>query len=88
MVLELIGKTLAGKNKVRNAMLKIAENSWAIVETRDKVQFSQEKGPWVKIRPIEADRVTADLLSRWVHLTDDKDLKLVQSKCNFTENYD
>ena len=77
MLFELKGKTLAGKNKVRNAMRLLTNNSWLILEQKDKVQFNQEKGPWVKIAPVCSDFNKAAELTRWVHLNDDKDLSLI-----------
>ena len=86
-VYELVSKTHTGKSELHNSMQKLARNAWIIVREQDKVLFSQEKGPWALIRPLEADRIIGDMLSRWVHLSDDKDFRL-RLLNNVTENYD
>ena len=73
----LVGKTLHGKNRVREALTKMCGNTWEIVEQKDKVLFSPEPGPWVKIRPTDIDPQIADTLVRWIHLEDDKDFFLL-----------
>ena len=72
----LIGKSLHGKNRVREALTKISKNTWEILEEKDKVLFSSEPGPWVKIRPVDVDSQIADSLVRWVHLINDDDFSL------------
>lgn len=58
MDIELIGKTMKGKNKIRG------QGKFARVhDETDRVFFSQETGPWLFIKPH----------NRWVHKTNDPD---------------
>jgi hypothetical protein len=62
-MLTLKGKTLKGKNRVREH----GEN-WVVLKVRDSVLFDQRAGPWLRVAPQSAPSLGQ---SRWVHATAD-----------------
>lgn len=65
----LVGKTLKGKNRVRNI-----GSEWTVIAHTDRVLFSPGKvGNWLHIEPVNSSSVDRDRLSRWVNLDDDPD---------------
>jgi len=71
-VFKLTGKTLKGKNRVREF-----GSEWNLIDTKDKVSFTQEPGPWLLLKPAK-DKQGRNDGSRWVHATHDQDF-LVQN---------
>lgn len=61
----LTGKTLKGKNRIREA----GTNHWIVLREADEVVFSVRPGPWLFVTP---DANKQDF-SRWVQLADDPD---------------
>ena len=60
----LIGKTLKGKNKIREA----GTNEWVVIKDPQRVQF--DKGLWIMIEPANGNSEK----SRWVRFdAPDKD---------------
>lgn len=66
MILRLKGKTQKGKNRVREL-----GNEWELVERRDSVLFSQEKGPWLLVVPVSNPEKP-----RWIHENNDVDFEI------------
>ena len=58
----LEGKTLKGKNKIKEA----GTNEWVIIDESETVQFSSEKN-WIHILP----NGKARKLSRWIQRNND-----------------
>ena len=77
-MIKLKAKTLTGKNKIQNAKDKGSNNIWKIVKQQDKVLFSNEPGPWLRIVPINNNNVELSSLSRWIHLNNDKDFEIIE----------
>ena len=63
MMIRLTGKTRKGKNRVNTNGAE-----YDFVESRDKVSFDDEPGPWLLITSIANPKSM-----RWVHKTDDID---------------
>ena len=63
----LEGKTLKGKNKLREA----GTGLWVVIEESETVQFSTEKN-WIHILPDGRSKK----LSRWIKRNDDKNFKI------------
>ena len=61
------GKTLKGKNKIREA----GTDEWVVIDKAETVQFSSEKN-WLHILP----NGKAKKLSRWIQRNDDKNFKI------------
>jgi hypothetical protein len=66
MFVKLEGKTVKGRNKLREAG---SPNHWIVTDKRDYVSFSDRVGPWLLVRP---DNNQSDK-SRWVNMFDDWD---------------
>lgn len=66
-LIHLCGKTLKGKNRVREH-----GNEWEILFVREKVSFSSQPGPWLCVRPWGLDNHI-----RWVHIHQDIDFEVV-----------
>ena len=64
------GKTLKGKNKIREA----DTDEWVVIDKSETVQFSSEKN-WIHILP----NGKAKKLSRWIQRFDDKNFKIRQT---------
>ena len=63
-MIKLKAKTLLGKNKIQNAKDKGSNNIWKVAKQQDKVLFSNESGPWLRIVPIDNNGVEIQQLSR------------------------
>ena len=61
------GKTLKGKNKIREA----GTDKWAVINESETVQFSSEKN-WIHIQP----NAKPKKLSRWIQLNNDKNFEV------------
>ena len=70
MSIILKGITLKGKNRVREQ-----GSEWVIGRMTDKVEFSQESGPWWLVRPITGSQIQ----DRWIRNTVDKDFEVVET---------
>ena len=77
MFVKLSNKTLNGKNKINTAAVKGGVGIWKVIEKQDNVLFSQEKGPWLKIVPLDSSGKELKYLMRWVHLNNDKDFEVI-----------
>lgn len=67
----LKGITKKGKQRVKEHGMH-----WREVKVEDRVNFSEEKGPWIFITPFgQADDSVA---SRWVHATNDTDFLVIR----------
>lgn len=75
-MIKLIPKTLNGKNKLQNAKVKGACGTWKILQQEDKVLFSDETGPWLRIVPLTENDEEIISLSRWVHSSNDRDFNV------------
>lgn len=64
MKIKLFGKTLKGKNRIREL-----GNEWSIIRTSLTVLFNPAVGPWALVQPVNGHT----LQSRWIHLTHDVD---------------
>ena len=64
------GKTLKGKNKIREA----GTNKWVVLDESETVQFSNEKN-WIHILP----DCKAKKLSRWIQRNNDINFKVKES---------
>ena len=69
--MKLIAKSPKGKQ-----ILKELGDNWKVVETRDKVLFSDRAGPWLFIQPNTCHRVLNQLRSRWIHKDGSVDLEI------------
>ena len=69
----LEGKTLKGKNKIREA----GTNEWAIIDKSETVQFSSEKN-WIHILP----NGKAKKLSRWIQRDNDINFTVKKESSN------
>lgn len=76
-MIKLIAKTLKGKNKLQNAKVKGACDDWKVLQQKDKVLFSDEIGPWLRIVPLTENGEEIMSLSRWVHSSNDKDFDIM-----------
>ena len=65
------GKTLKGKNKIREA----GTDKWVVIDESETVQFSSEKN-WIHILP----GGKAKKLSRWIQRDNDINFTVVSSK--------
>ena len=70
MSIILKGITQKGKNRVREQ-----GSEWVISKMQDKVEFSQERGPWWLIRPITGSK----LQERWIRNMVDNDFEVVEA---------
>ena len=61
------GKTLKGKNKIKEA----GTNEWVVIDESETVQFSSEKN-WIHIQP----NAKPKKLSRWIQLNNDKNFEV------------
>lgn len=75
-MIKLTAKTLKGKNKLQNAKVKGACGTWKILQQKDRVLFSDEAGPWLRIVPLTENNEEIMSLSRWVHSSNDKDFDI------------
>ena len=64
------GKTLKGKNKIKEA----GTNEWCVIDESETVQFSSEKN-WIHILP----NGKAKKLSRWIQRNNDINFKVKES---------
>jgi hypothetical protein len=65
---KLVGKTMKGKNRIREA----ATNIWEIVSIKETIAFDPTcAGKWLLVTPKGQSAFSKK--SRWVHLTADKD---------------
>ena len=69
----LEGKTLKGKNKIREA----GTNKWAVINESETVQFSSEKN-WIHILP----NGKAKKLSRWIQRNNDINFTVKKESSN------
>ena len=67
------GKTLKGKNKIREA----GTNKWAVLDESETVQFSTEKN-WIHILPDGK----AKKLSRWIQRNNDINFTVKKESSN------
>lgn len=63
-IVRLIGKTLKGKNRIREAN---NPSTWTVIKQQEMVGFSDRSGPWLLVGSGNSH------YDRWVHLTDDFD---------------
>jgi hypothetical protein len=61
------GKTLKGKNKIKEA----GTDKWVVIDESETVQFSSEKN-WIHIQP----NAKPKKLSRWIQLNNDKNFEV------------
>lgn len=66
-VLTLKGKTLKGKNRIREQGSK-----WMVIFIRDSVLFSSLSGPWLMVASMDAPKIQ----NRWIHSTNDVDFEI------------
>lgn len=64
---KLTGKTLKGKNKLREAG---NPEHWTVLKQQAMVGFSDREGPWLLVAPENKSHYDHQ---RWVSLTDDHD---------------
>ena len=69
----LEGKTLKGKNKIREA----GTDKWAVIDESETVQFSSEKN-WIHILP----NGKAKKLSRWIQRNNDINFTVKKESSN------
>ena len=67
------GKTLKGKNKIREA----GTDKWAVIDESETVQFSSEKN-WIHILP----NGKAKKLSRWIQRNNDINFTVKKESSN------
>ena len=67
------GKTLKGKNKIREA----GTDKWAVIDESETVQFSTEKN-WIHILP----NGKAKKLSRWIQRDNDINFTVKKESSN------
>ena len=67
------GKTLKGKNKIREA----GTDKWVVIDESETVQFSSEKN-WIHILP----NAKAKKLSRWIQRNNDKNFEVKKESSN------
>ena len=76
MMIELKGKSLKGKNRIREL-----GRDWIILGKHDLVFFDSRTGPgmWLKVAPMKINTVSSVFLEkwRWIHATDDKDFDII-----------
>ena len=71
--LTIKGKTLKGKNKIKEA----GTNEWCIIDESETVQFSSEKN-WIHILP----NGKAKKLSRWIQRNNDINFTVKKESSN------
>ena len=71
--LTIKGKTLKGKNKIKEA----GTNEWCIIDESETVLFSSEKN-WIHILP----NAKPKKLSRWIQLNNDKNFEVKEESFN------
>lgn len=64
----LVGKTLRGKNRIREL-----GSEWILIRKSAQVLFDKRPGPWWLVAPVGHD---ADEKSRWIHSTHDVDFEV------------
>ena len=62
------GVSQKGKNRVRER-----GSIWTVKDRAQSVAFSSKKGPWLFLESLDGKAC------RWMHVTDDEDLKIVSS---------
>ena len=67
------GKTLKGKNKIREA----GTDKWVVIDESETVLFSTEKN-WIHILP----NGKAKKLSRWIQRNNDKNFEVKKESSN------
>lgn len=65
--IRLIGKTLKGKNRIRESD---TAGHFMIAEVRESVAFSDRVGPWLRVENGNPDQ------GRWVHASEDTHFKI------------
>ncbi len=68
-MITLRGKTRHGKNRVFEL-----GSQWNIVKTAESVLFSDKRGPWALVEPVEDDPEN----NRWILLEGDTDFEVVK----------
>lgn len=75
--------TLIPQDKRAKQIVQKHGNRWEITQTRDRVLFSNDPGPWFLVTPITEPRVAMtvqeakeDSASRWVHAFFDPRFKI------------
>lgn len=67
---------LAAKSKKgRERLKRDGADGWQVIRTRDTVQFSSERGPWLFVAKTPDGRGPE---SRWIHATRDTDFAIVE----------
>lgn len=76
--------TLAGITKRGKQIIKQHGDRWECLGTRERVLFSDKRGPWLLVVPIDENRVARtmreareDSSSRWAHAFTDDDFKVM-----------
>jgi len=73
--------TAKAKNRIKEARSRLASwdgSTWCVLQSQDRVLFSQGSGPWLLVEPY-ADRNEKGDFSRWIHGSDDKDFTISSS---------
>jgi hypothetical protein len=65
----LKGKTLKGKNRIREQ-----GEVWDIITTADSVLFDSRPGPWLLVVPAN----TSFEKARWIHAAHDHDFEIIR----------
>lgn len=67
VIVTLEGKSRKAKNRIRDD-----GDKWMVLEIRETVGFSTEKGPWMLLAPLNGSLNNY----RWIHETNDADFAI------------
>ncbi len=69
-MIKLSGITKKGRQRVKQH-----GEMWRVLEVRDTVIFSSERGPWMLVAPGGHDKTSNSI--RWVHVSADEDFAVI-----------
>lgn len=76
--------TLAGLSKRGKQVVKEHGERWECLQQREKVLFSDKKGPWLYVEPLGELRVATNVrearkktAGRWIHALTDENFKVM-----------